>query len=471
MTIVPSSEIEPAWYALEWIIRIGALAMVPLRRTPAATRSWLLLIFFWPVPGLLLFLVIGNPRFPQARNARFDALKPFLKTVADRLGATGVSGCRGSEPIAALAQTLGGLPAVDGNEVELIDDYDSGIDRLIADIDTAQQRVHLLSYIFADDAVAQKVIAALGRAVKRGVRCRVMLDPVGSRRWQRGALRLLDEAGVETRKALPFHLLRGRTRRDMRNHRKLFLIDGEIGYAGSQNIIAKDFRPGVTNRELIARVRGPVVAEMAAIVEVDWCVESKDDVCEPIEIPTAAGDACVQLLPSGAEYPLQGIETLLVWQLHQACERAVIVTPYFVPDDDVVAAMRTAVARGVEVDVIVSAVVDQRLVNLAQRSYYDELLAAGVSIHRYRDYLLHAKNVAIDGRLAILGSSNVDLRSFQLNEEVSLLLFDRASVLRLETLQRGYIAASDPLDLTSWRARPRVQKFAENIARMVGPLL
>src|SRR4051794_20822687 len=148
----PPSDLEPAWYALEWIIRIGALAMVPLRRTPAATRSWLLLIFFLPVPGLLLFLVIGSPRFPHARELRFKALKPFIAELADRLAAAGSSGCEGSEPIAELAQKLGGLPAVGGNEVELIDDYDKGIARLIADIDGAGHRVHLLSYIFADDA-------------------------------------------------------------------------------------------------------------------------------------------------------------------------------------------------------------------------------------------------------------------------------------------------------------------------------
>jgi cardiolipin synthase len=470
VTILPN-EIEPAWYALEWIIRIGALAVVPLRRTPAATRSWLLLIFFLPVPGLLLFLVIGSPRFPRARRTRFEAMKPFIADVAARVGRLGATGCRGSEAIAELAKNLGGYPAVDGNDVELIDDYDEGIDRLIADIDAAERWVHLLSYIFADDAVAQKVVAALARAVKRGVRCRVMLDPIGSLPWRRRALKMLAEAGVETRKALPFHLIRGRTRRDMRNHRKLFVIDGRIGYAGSQNIIAKNFRKGVTNRELIARVRGPVVAEMTAVVEVDWCIESEDEVCEPIEIPARAGDDCAQLLPSGAEYRLQGFETLLVWQLHQARERAVIVTPYFVPDEDVVTAMRIAVARNVEVDVIVSAVVDQRLVNLAQRSYYEELLSAGVRIHCYRDFLLHAKNVAIDGRLAILGSSNVDIRSFQLNDEVSLLLFDAESVARVEAVQRGYIAASDEIDLEAWRARPRIERFAENIARMLGPLL
>jgi cardiolipin synthase len=249
------------------------------------------------------------------------------------------------------------------------------------------------------------------------------------------------------------------------------VIDRTIGYAGSQNIIAKDFRRGVTNRELIARVTGPVVAEIAAVAETDWCMEVEGERCEPIDIPPPAGNACLQLLPSGAEFSLQGFETLLVWQLHQARERMVIVTPYFIPDEDVVTAMRTGVARGVEIDLVVSAVVDQPLVNLAQRSYYDDLLRAGVRIHFYRNYLLHAKNVAIDGKLAIIGSSNVDLRSFQLNEEVSLLAFDRASVAQLDTLQQGYIRDSDALDLEHWRRRPLLTKFAENIARMVGPLL
>jgi cardiolipin synthase len=179
----------------------------------------------------------------------------------------------------------------------------------------------------------------------------------------------------------------------------------------------------------------------------------------------------VQLLPSGADYPLEGFETLLVWQLHKAERRVVVTTPYFVPDQDVLGAMRTAVARGVQVDLIVSKVADQKLVSLAQRSYFADLLGAGVSIWRYRDLLLHAKNVSIDGRLAILGSSNVDLRSFQLNDEVSLLIFDRDSVARLEAIQRGYVEESDRLTLDEWRDRSRVQKLFEGIARLVSPLL
>jgi cardiolipin synthase len=314
------------------------------------------------------------------------------------------------------------------------------------------------------------VITALKDAVARGVACRVMLDPVGSRPWLGGTVRALRAAGVETREALPFHLWRGRTRRDMRNHRKLFVIDGWIGYAGSQNIVAKDFRPGVVNRELVARVTGPVVAAMTALIHGDWFLEAEIDPEGPLISPPV-GDAVLQLLPSGANYPLEGFETLLVWQLHQARERAIIVTPYFVPDDSVLGAMRTAAARGVTVDVVISAVVDQRLVNLAQCSYYEDLLAAGVRVHLFRDFLLHAKNISIDGSMAIVGSSNVDLRSFQLNEEVSLLLIDAASVAQVEAIQRDYLLHSDHLDLITWRQRSRWRKIVENIARLLSPLL
>ena len=134
-------------------------------------------------------------------------------------------------------------------------------------------------------------------------------------------------------------------------------------------------------------------------------------------------------------------------------------------------ALRTAVARGVTVDIVLSAVVDQRLVNLSQSSYYEDLLVAGIRIHRYRGFLLHAKNVGIDGRLAIVGSSNVDLRSFQLNEEASLLLYDEASVARLDAIQRGYLAASDPVELQEWRKRSIGRRLAENIARLFNSLL
>jgi cardiolipin synthase len=454
--------------AANWTIRICAIVFVPFKRRFTAA-AWLLLLFFLPIPGLLLFLAIGQPRFPKERVEQFrKVVRPFFGRVANDLERDSPGE---SSAIASLARRLGSLPAVGGNSIELIGDYDEVIRRLIADIDSATVRVLLLVYIFADDEVGQSVIAALGRAVKRGVDCRVLVDPVGSSHWIRSTERCLSDAGVKYRAALPWHWLRRRTRRDMRNHRKLFVVDGRIGYSGSQNIVAKDFRPGVVNRELVARCTGPIVAEMEAQFHGDWCLETNEQPPHSIERVASSGDAMLQLLPSGAEYPLEGFETLLVWQLHQARKCAVIVTPYFIPDEDVLGAMRTAAARGVEVDLVLSKVVDQRLVNLAQRSFYDGLLAAGVRIHFFRDFLLHAKNVGIDGNLGIIGSSNVDLRSFQLNEEVTLLLLDQRSAKVLAAVQQSYVEASDELRLEDWRKRGRSVMVLENLARLISPLL
>lgn len=459
--------LETTYLICDWVIRIAMLLIVPWRRTPEATRSWLLLIFFLPIAGLLLYLAIGRPQFPSWRRARFTRLSPFLADICAKFK-------RSAPPRSSagkLVERLGGWPEVGGNGIDFLDDYDAVIRRLVVDIDGATVSVRILVYIFADDATGRLVIDALGRAVRRGVVCHVLVDPVGSRRWIQSTVRLLRDAGVEAREALPFHWLRGRTRRDMRNHRKLFLIDEVIGYVGSQNIVAKDFRPGVINRELVVRVTGPVVAQLTALFVSDWYLETETMLAARALLPPVAGGAVTQLLPSGANYGVQGFETLLVAQVHAARDHVLITTPNLIPDEGLLGAMRTASLRNVTVEMIVSAAVDQPLVSLAQRSYYDELLEAGVRIHRYRDDLLHAKNVSIDGRLAIVGSSNVDIRSFQLNEEASLILYDSPSVEALNRIQRDYIVNSDKLDLAQWRGRAPLAKLAENLARLVTPLL
>jgi cardiolipin synthase len=456
---LPTLSWETLYGIIEWVIRIAALLVIPFRRKFTAA-AWLLLIFFLPIPGLILFWMIGQPRFPQERIDRFKELRPSFDGVADALRSYKP---KSPSAVAVFAKRLGHFPATAGNQVDLIDDYDEVIRRLIEDIERAKRSVFLL--------VGQSVIEALGRAVSRGIDCRVLIDPVGSLRWVRSTVNKLCDLGVGTRQTLPWRLIRGRTRRDMRNHRKLFIIDGSIGYAGSQNIVAKEFRPGVTNRELVARCTGPVVAAMEAVFLGDWFLETGIAPPSSIEPAPAAGKAIVQLLPSGPEYSMQGFEILLVWQIHQARARAIIATPYFIPDQGVIAAFRTAAARGVQLDLVLSQVVDHPIVNLAQRSYYADLLSAGVRIHLFDKLLLHAKNVTIDGKLAIVGSSNVDLRSFQLNEEVSLLLHDPGSVAALEAVQRRYIVDSKLLDMDDWAKRGRAIMVAENLARLVSPLL
>ncbi|MPT47620.1 MAG: cardiolipin synthase [Sphingobium sp.] len=461
---------DTLFYASEWVIRLGALAIIPLRRSPAAARGWLLLIFFLPWAGLFLFWMIGSPKFPEWRMERFHRLRPFFAETAESQRPFAAH-LGDATPIADLAETLGQMPATGGNHLDLIDDYEGLIDRLIADIDGATRSVHILVYIFADDATGRRVIDALGGAVRRGVDVRVMVDPVGSYRWWRNTDRLLRTRGVHVREALPFRFIRGRTRRDMRNHRKLFVIDGCVGYAGSQNIVDPEFRPGIYNHELVARVTGPVVASMDALVRGDWNMETGDYPTHSPITPEPLANARVQLLPSGAAYPLEGFQTLLVWQIHQAQSHVIIATPYFIPDDDVLGAMAAAVARGVHVDLVVSEVVDQPLVHLSQSSFYADLLDAGVHINLYPRHLLHAKNLSIDDRLAIVGSSNVDIRSFQLNEEASLLLYDADSIARVKAIQQGYLDVSTRLRSDEWAQRPFHRRMLENGARLVNSLL
>ncbi|WP_307088604.1 phospholipase D-like domain-containing protein [Sphingomonas faeni] len=350
-------------------------------------------------------------------------------------------------------------------------DYDAVIDQLVSDIDEAVHSVHVLVYIFADDATGARVATALGRAVERGVDVRVMLDPVGSGRWLRGTVGLMHANQVQLLLSLPLRFLSHRTRRDMRNHRKVIVIDDRIGYAGSQNIVDKDFRPGIVNRELVVRLTGPIVAALAAVVHRDWAIERGKGYESRMPSIEAGGSAVVQLLPSGPSYRLPGFETLLIWQLHQATTRVVIATPYFIPSESLIDAMRIAVARGVTVELLVSKAVDQRFVNWAQSSYYETVMDVGVRVNLFQKGLLHAKNVSIDRCFAIVGSSNVDIRSFRLNEEVSLLFYDTASIDQVIEIQDGYLAESDQIDIREWRRRSPVRRLVENFAQMTSSLL
>ncbi len=297
------SDLATPYLISEWIIRIIMLFFVPSRRTPQAAQAWLLLIFFLPIPGLILYAAIGRPRFPDWRTKRFHQLAPFFGAVLTALREAGAV-AKGDDA-AALAGRLGALAATHGNGIEFLAEYDKTIDRIIEDIDAARESVRILVYIFADDETGEKVIDALRRAAARGIVCHVLIDAFGSHHWSRHVLKKLNEAGVEARRALPFHLIHRRTRSDMRNHRKLIVIDGRVGYAGSQNIVDKSFRPGIVNRELVARLTGPIVAEMNAVIVGDWYLET-EQMLPTAPVPGPAGEAVLQLLPSGADYPLEG---------------------------------------------------------------------------------------------------------------------------------------------------------------------
>jgi cardiolipin synthase A/B len=426
----------------------------------------------------VLYLLIGRARLPRRQRQQLARLPQAMARVVARLAnhpnvfhpdvGPALAGA------VALAESLGGSPILGGNAVELLVDYDGTIARLIADIDRAEHHVHLLFYIFADDAATAPVIAALGRAVSRGVRCRVLADAIGSYKGLRTLHPKMAALGIAVHAMLPVSLMPWRKARiDLRNHRKIAVIDGRVGYTGSQNMIAAEFAEGLAFEDLMVRVTGPVVLELQYIFAADWFLETNEvlDGDAEFPIPPVTGPVPAQALASGPAFPTQNNQRLFVALIHGARKKAVLTTPYFVPDEPLLQAMQTASQRGVEVHLVVSEKGDHPVVALAQKSYYEELLEAGVRIHLYHKNFLHAKHLSIDGAVALIGTSNLDIRSFALNAEVMLMIYDGEVTARLAAEQERYFGNSVLLTLEAWRQRSFASRFIQNLARLLSPLL
>jgi cardiolipin synthase A/B len=464
------------FFAAEWAVRLMMIVVVPFRRSPEAAKGWLLLIFFEPTIGLILYGLIGRPTLPAWRVQRHVEFAKLSRPIFERLAREPNIfhpdvGAELNKAV-TLAEKLGDLPILGGNAVEIVAGYDRFIDQLIADIDAARDHVHLLFYIVADDATAQRVIEALQHAVERGIVCRILADSLGSRPDFERLLPRLEEAGILAEETMRIGLFRRAGRLDLRNHRKIVVIDGRIAYTGSQNLVDSGFKAGLTFEELNVRLDGPVALELQAIFAEDWYVETGEFLGERyVPDPEVQGDIAVQTLPSGPGYPRENNQRLIVSLIHAANVRVFITMPYLVPDDALLQALQTAALRGVDVTLVVPLQIDQYLVGYGQRSYYEELMETGVRICRYGKRFLHAKCVTIDDTIAWIGSSNLDIRSFALNAEVVVLIYDTRVCDWLAVEQERYLRDGEMLELDSWRRRPPVVKVAENLARLLSPLL
>jgi cardiolipin synthase len=302
----------------------------------------------------------------------------------------------------------------------------------------------------------------------------VLADAIGSRSGLRTLRPKLAPLGVAVHEALPVSLFPWRKARlDLRNHRKIAVIDGRVGYTGSQNLVDAEFKQGLAYEDLMVRVTGPAVLELQYVFAADWFLETNEVLDGEAEFPgpEIAGGVPAQALPSGPAFPTQNNQRLFVALVHGARKRVVLTTPYFIPDEPLLQAMQTAALRGVEVHLVVSEKGDSRVVTLAQESYLEELLEAGVRIHLYRKNFLHAKHLSIDDAVAVIGSSNLDIRSFALNAEVMLMIYDPGVTAQLAVEQERYYANSRLLTLAAWEQRPFGRKFAQNLARLLSPLL
>jgi cardiolipin synthase len=465
-----------AWLlpVLNWSIRLWAIWAVPRRRSPSAARAWLLLILVQPIVGVALYAIFGRAYLPVQRKKRQRQASAFIQDMreaASSPSAVEVDGDRAAT--AVLAGKLGGFPVLGGNRAELIDDYPVAIDRLVADIDAARESVSLLFYIVEPDATGRRVADAVLRAASRGATCKVLMDGMASAPGLAKLAPALRAGGVEV-----ISLLRPgtrRARRDLRNHRKIAVLDGQVGYTGSQNLVdASNYKGrGLTYEDLMVRVEGPVVRQLEAILLTDRYLETGKGLDGSTRFPDTreVGLVKAQALPSGPTYEVENNERTFVQMLYGARRRIVVTTPYFVPDRPFVDAMQAGAARGVEVHLITPEQADQWLVRLAQESYYAELLAADVKIHLYRPRFLHAKHISVDDDLCAIGSSNLDMRSFALNEEDMLFFYDEGVVADLARIQDRYIRDSTLLEKKAWEQRSPLRRTAQQLARLVDSVL
>jgi len=468
------------------VVRLGAVAIIPVNRRPSSAMAWLVTIFVLPYVGLIAFLLIGSPKLPAHRRRR---QREINRLIAERTA--DIADVPPDDPgpewlatIVALNRRLGALPLVTGNRAELLEDYDASLRQMTEAVQGATSFVHVEFYILASDDVTAPFLAALEDAAARGVRVRVLFDHVGSLRvpGYRRMIRHLRRIGVEWQPMLPVQPWRLRYQRpDLRNHRKLLVVDGDVAFIGSQNLIHRSYhkrsnlRRGLRWQELMVRLEGPIVGSVNAVFSTDWHSE-RGEPWEAEEIlPGDAADAPTtlecQVVPSGPGFDSENNLRLFNALIYNARRRVSITSPYFVPDESLLHAVTTAAQRGLDVELFVSEIGDQPLVFHAQRSYYEALLRAGVRIHRYpAPYILHAKHVTIDDEVAVIGSSNMDMRSFDLNMELSLLVSGSDFALRLREVQDRYRSVSRELTLEEHRRLRLPSRILDNLARLTSAL-
>lgn len=464
----------------------GLAVRILFRHLPVGTTlAWLVVLFVLPVAGPALYLFIGENRLGQKRARRWQEIHDLYREWQGRLNARARIDWSQLHPrarsLASHGESITGFGALHGHELELLPDWDSFVEALVADIEAATSSCHLEFYIWDSNGRVGEIYTALARAAARGVICRVLVDAVGAGAFLKSREAAgLRKLGVKVVSSLPVGLLRILfVRMDLRNHRKIVVIDGEIGYTGSMNLVdPAHFKEGAgVGRwvDAMARLRGPAVEVLNGAFLEDWELETDEGkaILETADIRSVPeqGDTVLQVVPSGPGLNRASIHQLLLSLLYSAEHELVLTTPYFVPDESIMTALISASRRGVAVTLNVPERLDSVLARYAGAACFQELLSAGVRIARYEPDLLHTKAITVDGRIAVIGSVNLDMRSLWLNFEISLFIYDQACAQRVRALQATYLRDSVDLHPQAWGKRPATARVAEGVLRLLGPML
>ncbi len=477
------------WVAFGWLLRLLAVYVVPRNRGPNAGMSWLLFIFLVPEIGWIGFLIVGSSRLPKNRRDAQASLDHYMVQAVQQITSQYKEAAKlmaakppkKYENSVRLSHNLTHLPLFAGNTIKPLPHYNDAIEQITKAIQHAQDYVLIEYYILALDATTEPFFEALEAAVKRGVTVRVLYDAYGSRKYPRKKemLARLQQAGIEAHAMLPLHLPGKKyTRPDLRNHRKLVVVDGLVGYTGSLNMIDRSYhrKDTIIYDELVVRIEGPVVLQLEAIFLNDWLAETGQLLDNSMKTDVAAqlkpkGNMTAHVIPSGPGYDYENNRKFFASLFYAAEKTITIVNPYFVPDDSLITALTSAAKRGVTVTLINSEVSDQAFVAHAQRSYYEEMLHAGVEIRLYKEpTLLHSKFAIIDDDACFVGSSNMDIRSFELNQELTLTSYDTVFIAHMQAIVDDYVRRTHIITEKEWSRRPAHKQLLDNIARLTSAL-
>jgi cardiolipin synthase len=476
------------------VLRIGflviSLALVPLvlirRKEPSSTVAWILVLVLLPSVGWILFLMFGRDRvrLPAKRKRELDAIVRAQVSAsrdetpdADRTSNLAlVAATPLEQAMFRIGQRLTHLRATGGNKVDVLVDGQKMYDALGEAIDGARHHVHAQYYLIRNDATGAWFRDRLVAAAKRGVTVRLLMDGFGCLGIGAGWRRPLLKAGVSVAEFLPMHnwLLQPV---NLRNHRKIVVVDGDTAFTGGFNIgdEYKGNMPGVgVWRDVHLRIRGPAAAELHRVFFQDWAFATR----EPIDPRTyferemqSHGDAKIAIVTSGPDTRTEAIHRMFFGAIVGATRDVLLTTPYFVPTESLTVAMELAAMRGVDLKLVLPARSNHRVTFHAGRSFYTDLLRAGVDIREYQPGIVHAKTLVADSQIALVGSANMDLRSFRLNFEVHTLVYDGPTAARLREAFDDDLAKTRRVDLADWEGRPWNYRVKEGAARLVSPLL
>lgn len=461
-------------------------------RSPASRVAWVAVIMSLPLVGVIAYFLLGETSIGREREKRLhEAIDDMPIPTAGECPRDELPGQ--AAQLFELGTTVSDLPPVVGNRIVLLGDPDAtarepmrdseaAMDALIADIDRATDTVHISFYIWLDDTTGGRMTDAVCAAAERGVTCRVMVDALGSRAFTRSARwAQLRDAGVHTVATLNDiprlgHMPVGRL--DLRNHRKIVVLDNRVAFCGSQNCADPQFRVAAKYApwvDLLFRCEGPVVRQEQYIFVGAWAAGTG----EQIEgLPTAepapegfAGGALAQMFATGPTRQRNSMSDMFVATIFAAQHDLLITTPYFVPDEALLRALCAAPRRGVRTRMILPARNNSALVGLSSRGDYPYLLEAGVEIYEYPLGLLHSKSITLDGQIALVGSANMDRRSLQLNFENNLLVADPDVTAQVRRRQESYLSVSTRVPAETVEHWPFRTRLVQNAVGTLSPLL